>query len=435
VPSKDAVNPAASAAPSAADPVARPRVRPFGAVQESVGFRALLVSNVCFFSGVWSHSFILGWMVYEQTRSEVALAVFTALRMAPLLLGPLAGVLSDRFDRRRVLLIACAWVLVAAATMAALASWGRSPSLVLLAAGLAIGLAHSPSQPARSALTVELVSRARLSNANALNALVLSTTLLVGPAIGGALLTAFGASTALWLTTGWYAISLIALLGVPANRIRSLEHHDSAWRMLTHGAAALLRNRVVAAVLAITILTNALVFSIYQGFMPVFAGEVLELDAAGLGALLTCFGLGGMAGSLVVTALGDFRRKGVVFLVGTGTMAVCWALFALSQWFWLSCGLLMCAGLASSVFGVLQTTLMLAATPHRLQGRAMGLQELAIGITPLAAIGVGLVAQLLGIAWTTFLTASLLAAALVVIGLVVPALRRYNGTAEDHLVP
>jgi predicted MFS family arabinose efflux permease len=417
-----------------ADALGSALLRPFGALRESRGFRALLMSNVCFFSGVWSHSFILGWMVYAQTQSEIALAVFTSLRMAPLLLGPLAGVLSDRFDRRRVLLIACAWVLLVAAAIAVLTSAGAPPYVVLLGAGLGIGIAHSPSQPARSALTVELVSRERLSNANALNALVFSTTLMVGPAIGGGLVSAFGAPAALWVSTGWYAASLVAMLRVPSHRRRTVEHHDSAWRMLTHGARRLLRNRVVAAVLTITILTNALVYSIYQGFMPVFARQVLDLDAADLGALLTCFGVGGMAGSLIVAALGDFRFKGAVFVVGTGLMAILWALFALSISVWLSFVLLTCAGLASAVFGVLQTTLMLAATPGPLQGRAMGLQELAIGVTPLAAIAIGVLAQRLGIAATTFLTASLLAVALVVIAFVVPALVRYHGTAADHVV-
>ncbi|MDL9980191.1 MFS transporter [Microbacterium sp. ASV49] len=412
--------------------IAAAALRPFASLQEPGGFRALFVSNIAFFTGAWSITFVLGWMVYEQTHSEVDLAVFTSVRLAPLLLGPLAGVLSDRFERRRLLLVASAWSLVATAAIAALATAGNPAYPALLAAGLAIGIAQSPSQPARAALAAELVEPALLSNANALNSLVFSSTMMLGPAVGGVLVSAFGAPAALWVTAAWYAASFISMQRVPADRPRVTEHHDGAWRMLADGARDILRIRVVSAVLAITILANTLVFSISSGFMPVFARDVLSLDAAGLGALMTCWGVGGTAGSLIVAGLGDFQRKGAVFLGGTALMGLMFALFGLTTAPWLAFLLLTCTGLVSSTFGVLQTTLILSATPPQLQGRAMGLQELAIGAMPLAALLVGATAHVVGIGLTTFLFGMLLAVLLVVIAVTVPALLRYDGVAADR---
>ena len=403
-------------------------LRPFSSLHGNREFSALLLSNVTFFGGMWTLTFILGWMVFEQTGSEILVAAFTTVRLLPLLLGPLSGAISDRMDRRRLLMIACGVAIVAAVGLAALTTAGLGSFGVLTAGGLLLGLAHSPSQPARAALVAGKVPAEQLSNANALNALAMNTTLMLGPAIGGLLVSAFGTAAALWIGSLWFVLSLIALRDISSGYRQPEVPHSSIWRMLGEGFLAITRLRVVLAVLLITVATNFLIWSIHQGFMPVFAHS-MQLDAAGLGLLLTAFGLGGIVGSLVIAALGDFPRKGAVFLCGIAGMSVCWILFALAPTTPLAAAVFTLAGLVSSVFGVLQNTLMLASTPPALQGRAMGLQELAIGAQPVAALAIGAAAQGIGIAATTVISASLLLVFLAVMALSVPALMRYHGTA------
>ena len=405
----------------------RPAAHPFSSIVGNPRLRALLTSNVFFFGGVWTQTLILGWMVFEQTGSEFLLAVFTAVRLLPLLLGPLAGVLSDRFDRLRLLLIAGGWAFAVLLGLAILATAGLADYWVLVAGGLALGLAHSPSQPARSSLVFAFVAPGQLSNATALSSLVFSGTMMAGPAIGGALVSWLGAPAALWISTLWYAVSLLALWPLRRFRDPVRAHHESLGRMLFGGVGRILRIRVVLAVIIVTVATNALMWSIYQGFMPVFAEQSLGLDAAGLGALLTCFGAGGIVGSLVLASLGDFPHKGAVFLGGTAVSAVCWAAFTLSTLPWLSFALMLVAGLASAPFGTLQTTLLLHATPPTLQGRAVGLQELAIGAQPLASLLIGAAADWIGMSAAGFLSIALLALGLVVITLAIPELLRYQG--------
>src|SRR5690606_13482070 len=137
---------------------------------------------------------------------------------------------------------------------------------------------------------------------------------------------------------------------------------------------------------------NTLVWPIFQSFMPVFAERSLGLGAAGLGALLTCAGVGGLLGSVVIASLGDMRAKGAVFVLGTLAWAVCWGGFALARQVPLAFALIVLIGVFSAAFGVLQTTLLLLATEPAVHGRALGLQELAIGIMPLAALVLGQVA-------------------------------------------
>ena len=102
-------------------------------------YRLLWVSNLFFFTGVWTQTLVLGWLVFEITHSEFSVAVFTAARLAPMMLGPLSGVISDLFDRVKLLLIASAWAFGAMALIAALLSADMIPYWGLVVGGGASG--------------------------------------------------------------------------------------------------------------------------------------------------------------------------------------------------------------------------------------------------------------------------------------------------------
>ncbi|SDS62411.1 MFS transporter [Microlunatus soli] len=395
-------------------------------------FALLWVSNLFFFAGAWSQTLVLGWMAFQITGSEMKVAIFTAARLAPLLIGPFAGAFADRHNRVRLLILAAGWAMIAVAGVAALASVATVPYWALVIGGFAIGLAQSPSQPARASLVLELVGRRNLSNANALNALAMNMTQVFGPAIGGAMISTVGAAAALWISTGWYAISLVLLL--PLRGLGAAVHRstESTLAMVTGGIRAITRNRLASAVLLVTLAANTLLWPIYQAFMPVFADEQLGLDAAGLGALLTCGGVGGLVGALIIAGMGDFRAKGGVFVIGTACWAAMWAIFALSHHPAVSFVAMAGIGLASAAFGVLQTTLLLMTTEPALHGRALGLQELAIGIMPLSSLLLGVIAERLGVGWTTFGCALLLIAFLTTLAFRVPNLLPYSGIEDGN---
>ena len=404
--------------------------RTLGSLRDNRAFRLFWFSNLFFFGGVWTQTLVLGWLAWETTHSDFLVAVYTAVRLAPLLLGPFAGAFADRHNRVRLLIVAASWALVAVSAVATLASFGKASYWVLVVGGLAIGLAQSPSQPARASLVMDLVGRENLSNANALNSMALNMTQVIGPAVGGLMITGLGAPAALWVSTFWYAISLVALLPLREYGRVVGGHTGAALRMVTSGLRDLARNRLASTVLLITLAANTLLWPIAQSFMPVFAQESLGLDAAGLGWLLTCAGVGGLTGSLVIAWLGDFRFKGGMFVVGTAIWGTLWSLFALftrSHDTVVSFVLMTAIGVMSAAFGVLQTTLLLMTTDESLHGRALGVQELAIGIMPLASLALGAFAEHYGVGITTAVSAVLLVAAVAALGLWTPALFRYSG--------
>lgn len=391
-------------------------------------YRLLWISNLFFFAGVWTQTLVLSWLVFEITRSEFSVAVFTAARLSPMMLGPLSGVISDRFNRPRLLLIASGWAFAVIAFIAVLTALDMVNFWGLVFGGFCIGLAQSPSQPARFTLVADLVDRESLSNANALNSIVLNMTQIIGPALGGVMIAAFGAAAALGISALWYLISFIALW-----RIRHVKNmHGAGQRenlraLLVSGFHAVLTNRLVSCVLLITFVANVCLWPIYQGFMPVIAKQHLGLSPSGLGWLLTCAGVGGLIGSLIIASLGDFRLKGGLFVVGTATWALLWALFAATSWVPASFVLMAMIGMAAAPFAVLQTTLLLMMVPPNVQGRVMGIQELTIGIMPLASLLIGVFAELIGIVHVAMINGSLLALFLVVLAIRVPALLRYSG--------
>lgn len=400
-------------------------------LRENRPFRLLWLSNLFFFGGIWTQTLVLGWLAYELTGSESLVAVFTAVRLAPLLLGPVAGAIADRHDRFRLLLLACGWAMIAVAIIAALASVGAVSYPVLVAGGLALGLAQSPSQPARASLVMDLVGRERLSNANALNAMAMNMTQVIGPALGGILIATIGPAAALWFSMLWYAASFALLWPIR----RSVPHSghpgaESVIAMLGGALRSIGSNRLALTVLLVTVFANILIWPIFQSFMPVFAAETLSLDATGLGALLTLCGVGGLLGSLLIAGLGDFRAKGALFIGGTAAWAGAWMLFALSRDVTTAFLAVTLIGLFSAAFGVLQTTLLLMTVENGMRGRALGLQELAIGVMPLSTLVLGVIAERVGVEWTTFVAAGLLIVALALLVLWTPAILRLSGHEE-----
>ena len=393
-------------------------------------YRLLWISNLFFFAGVWTQTLVLGWLVFDMTHSEFSVAIFTAARLAPMMFGPLAGVISDRFDRPRLLLTASGWAFCMISVVALLVALDRITFWGLVFGGFCIGLAQSPSQPARFTLVAELVGRKSLSNANALNSIVLSMTQVIGPALGGAMIAAFGAAAALSISALWYLVSFLALWPIRNVKNSHTVEKEPLRRLLTTGFRTIAANRLLTAVLTITFAANIFLWPIYHGFMPVIAKEHLGLSPQGLGWLLACAGLGGFTGALVIASLGDFRFKGGLFLFGTATWGSLWALFALSSSVPLSFVLMALIGLAASPFGILQTTLLLMMTEPQVQGRVMGIQELTIGVMPFASLMLGTAAEAFGIIHVVLVSGTSLAIFLAILAMRVPALLRYSGHGE-----
>ena len=386
-------------------------------------FRNLWLSSSLFFSGFWAQTVVLAWLAFDLTDSEFAVAAFTAARFAPLLSGPLGGIIADRTNRPRALRLSILVALAIGLAVAALATFGEIAYWQVVVAGLLIGSMQAPLQPMRFTLIMDLVGREQFSSANALNMAALFGSRIVAPAIAGWVIVVAGADVALWFSAAWYVPAWLFLLPLRETK-RSAAGGGRMLADLADGFRIALRSREMSGVLLASVATNVFAFPVVQGFLPVFAEQVLDVGAAGLGILVAANGLGSLMGALAIAAMGNFSRKGRLFLAATGAFGLLLSSFALTDQMSLAVAVIFAAGFASAGFGVMQSTLMLLLSPEEARGRVMGVLMLSIGAMPIALLVQGAIAAAIGVVATTIASGVLLVVAIVVLAVGAPGLWR-----------
>lgn len=403
----------------------RPRI--FDAFQRSRDFRYLWVSNLLYFGGNWTQVLMLGWIAYELTSSAFLLALFTTVRLLPMLLGPFGGTLADRVDRVRLLLVLMAVNVAITAVLVVLLALDILQFWHLLLGGLLLGLTQGPAQPARLTLVMDTVGRENVSNAMSLNNMAMGVPRVVGPAIGGLLLGWLGPVLSLSISAIWFGIAGLTLLPIRAlGRTVRTAGAENWVRQLVDGFRIVLSHKGMAAVLAVSLSANMFIWPAYQAFMPVFAKDIFHVDEFGLGLLLTAVGIGNMIGALGIASLGDYRHKGKLFIVGTAFFGLFFGLFAIAPSFPLALLFLVIGGVASAAFGIMQSTLMLIQAPEEVRGRAMGVQMLAIGVLPVATLVQGAIADQVGVVAMAVAAGAMLVLVMLAIFILNPTLRRLS---------
>lgn len=387
-------------------------------------FRNLWISSGLFFSGFWAQTVVLAWLAFELTDSEFAVAAFTAARFAPLLTGPVGGVIADRTDRPRVLRLSIAIAFGIGVAVAALATFGEIAYWQVLVAGLLIGTMQAPFQPVRFTLIMDLVGRDLVSTANALNMAALFGSRIVAPAIAGWVISAAGADIALWFSAAWYVPAWVLLASLREVERSTPIRESRIVADFLEGFRIAVRHREMAGVLLASVAANVFAWPVVQGFLPVFAEQVLDVGAPGLGILVAANGLGSLAGALAIAWMGNFARKGRLFLTATGIFGLVLSAFAMTDQMPVAIVLIFLAGFASAGFGVMQSTLMLLLAPEEVRGRAMGVLMLSIGALPLSLLVLGGVAAAVGVVATTIVAGVLLALAMVLLAVGAPGLWR-----------
>ena len=338
------------------------------------------------------------WLVLELTRSPFQLGLVNALQFIPvLLLSPVGGAVSDRVSKRHLLLGTQAAMMVQAFVLAALVGSGRVQYWHVAALAAVYGLGRALDIPARQAYVTDLVGRADLANAVALNSVVFNGARIVGPAVAGLLIARFGVAPTFLLNGISFLAVLAALLA-----IRTDGRPDPAGRLglragllgaLTYAA----ETPTIALTLGLLVVVSLLALN-FNVVVPLIAYGVLHEGARGFGLLMSAVGLGAVAGAVGVTV---FRReRPSLVILGGSAAALCAGVIGLAL-----VGRFAAAAAVLAVLGACQiffttgcnTTLQLA-TPDALRGRVMGLYALAFaGMSPFGALLVGGIAERAGV--------------------------------------
>jgi predicted MFS family arabinose efflux permease len=311
-----------------------------------------------------------------------------------------------------------------AAVMLLLFAFGVLALWHVIALAMLSSLTWALDNPTRQAFVPDLVAREHLSNAIALNAVANEITVVVGPALGGLLIPAFGMTGAYALIASIYVVDLTVLLMLPGVKHAAAEPHEPPLTSLVAGFRYVRSNRLVLVLLAIALLLNLLAAPYRYAFLPVFSRYVLDTGPTGYGMLTAMAGLGALAAGISIVSFGNFRGKGSVLVWTSFAWPASLLLFALSTSYALSLALIFAAGLAQAIVWTVIATLILANTAPAMRGRVMGLRTGVVSSLPVGNFLAGAAAERFGPAAAQGAYAVIALCAMAGIVALVPGLRR-----------
>jgi MFS family permease len=371
-------------------------------------FRTYWSGQVVSLVGTWMQRTAQQWLVYRLTGSPLDLGLVASVSFAPFLLfAPLAGLLVDRVDRRRLVLCTQTGYMLLGVLQAVLTATGLIELWHVVIIAFCLGLAETLELPARLALIGRVVPAEDLLNAVALHSSAFNAARILGPAVAGLLLARYGEPVVFTANAASYVPVIVGLARMRLAPVERLAAPASAWVDLRAGLRYALANARVRILTSIVSAQGLLVLP-YVFLMPVFADEVLGAGAPGLGWLTAATGLGALLGAVALLALGEVSQRGRLLVVGMFGFAFGLGCFALSRSLALSLVILVGVGWSQVMHLTTSNTLVQLAVPDALRGRVLGLYLwLHGGTLPVGALLLGALGQ----RWGT--PAALLGASLV----------------------
>lgn len=376
--------------------------------------------------GTWITRVATSWLIYRLTGSELLLGIAGFVGQLPtLIITPFAGVLVDRMDRRKILLITQAASLLQSAVLAALTLSGVITVMQIIWLQVIQGVINSFDTPARQAFVSEMVEdRKDLPNAIALNSSMVNGSRIIGPSIGGVLIAAVGEGWCFLVDTISYAAVIASLL---AMRIEPRAKHGAGemhmLEELRHGW-----NYVFESVPIRSVLTLVAIISVfgtpYTVLMPAFAAQVLHGGPYTLGILMTATGVGALSGALYLASRESVLGLARIITYASLTFGLGLVAFSLTTSLWLACVALAVgsAGLMTTLAG--SNTILQTIVEERLRGRVMSFYTMAFfGTVPIGSLIGGVVADRVGVPLTVRMSGVVCIAAVIWFAWRLPAIR------------
>jgi len=368
-------------------------------------YRLFFIGQGISLIGTWMQAIAMSWLIYRLTDSAFLLGLVAFLAQIPgFVVAPFAGVLADRLDRRRILYYTQGIAMAQAALLTVLSFTGALQVWHIPLLALWLGLSNAFDIPARQAFILDMVeSREDLPNAIALNSSLFNSARLLGPALAGILIAAVGESVCFLINALSYAAVLAALAAMRLAPKARTQRHPPVLEGLKEGMRYAFRFSPIRTILAMMALTSLMGMPLMI-LLPVLARKVFQGDSHTYGFLMTCFGVGALAGAVYlasrksVLGLGRWvARASIIFSLGL--MAV-----SFIPWLWLALPLLAVSGFGMMVQTASSNTLLQTLAEEGKRGRIMSLFTMSfMGMTPFGSLLAGSLAGTIGAQWTILL--------------------------------
>lgn len=348
--------------------------------------------------GYWIQQLAVSWLVYRLTGSATLLGVLTFAANVPVLvLAPLVGLWSDRFNRHRIMIATQVLEMLQAMVLAALAFSGLIEIWHIIALTMFLGVCVAVELPVRHAYLLELVGdKQDLPNAVAMTSLVANCGRLIGPSVAGVLIGWFSEATCFLINAITYVAVLVSFAFIRVKRQPTAASHPPALHGLKEGLVYAWRTvpiRLLLTLLAIIALTAAP----YGTLMPAIVHEAFGGDAQTLGFLVGAAGMGAVSGTLLLASRRNVRGL-TRFIVAAAFIAGC-ALIALSwsRLLVLSLALMVVIGFCILLISVSTNMILQTIVDDDKRGRVMSLYTAAfLGVVPIGGLIAGVLADRIG---------------------------------------
>lgn len=376
-----------TALPTRTDPYAALRFR---------DFRLLIIGRLVAQIGEMMVSVSIGWELYERTGDAFALGLVGLVQVIPVILLALpGGYIADRYNRRLVTMIS-QLVLVGCSVGLLLVSLTDGSLVVLYGLLALIGAARAFNNPAESALTTQTIPEEHFFNAMTWNSSVWQLSAITGPALGGLIIAVFGDAGFVYLANAIAGLVLVGALLMMRGKPKPYPRMTEPPMESLKGGLRFVRGKPVI-LAAISLDMFAVLFGGAVLLLPVFAKDILQVDATGLGIMRAAPSIGALMMAFVIQRRPPFQHAGQTLLWAVAGFGLATIVFGLSKSFWLSVVMLGLTGALDYISVVIRHTLILTFTPDEMRGRVSSVNYVFIGASnELGGFESGVAAGLLG---------------------------------------
>ena len=360
-------------------------------------FRLLLIGHILNQAGGWIQQITVNWLVYSLTGSGTMLGSISIIRAVTSLgMMPVSGILIDRVNRRKLMLISCGWSFTITLGLGLILVFSRSQISYLFIFAFLGGLTYTIDQTLRQVVVFDLVPRTVTPNALAF--LVTGAALMrsFGPAIGGFLIIWFGPGGNFLVQAGAYALIAISIIQLQFPPRKSGLVQGSPLQNIREGIHYVAKERVTRTFLLMGFILPLFTIPIVSILPPIYAVKVFHGGANVLGILLASIGVGAIFGGLVTASLSRLERRGLVQLFSLFLLSLSLIAFAFSTKLWVALLCLALAGFFEAIFYTTNQTLLQLSIPDDLRGRVTSIVNLNVALYPLGGLMAGVGSDLLG---------------------------------------
>jgi MFS family permease len=351
-------------------------------------YRLYFFSQIVSFSGTWMQMIAQSWLVLELTGSGTALGTVMAMQFLPtLLLSPFGGVVADRFDKRRLIMITQSTAGLLALTLGVVTLAGVVELWMVYAIAAGFGAVTAIDNPSRQTFVMEMVGPADVSNAVTLNSVVVNAARAIGPAIGGALIATVGIGQCFVVNAASYVAVVLALLLVRRSELHPSARSSRAPVQLRAGFRYAWNTPILRTTLVMLVIIGTLTYE-FTTTLPLLSEFTFGAGSAGLAIMTSLMGAGAVIGGLVVASSGPPTMQRLIAVAASfGAIVV---VVSMMPTIGLVYAVMPLVGAASVAMISLSNATLQLHSDAKLRGRVMALFSMALlGSTPIGGPLVG----------------------------------------------